>query len=90
MCEEINDIFSYSLLLHIVVSPVIICFFGLLVMTTNDTNALVRFFVFVLSFTLRIYLFCSFGDDVIKSVGFTNLFSYLKFYYYFKLEYISF
>lgn len=69
MLNEMNEIFSFSLLFQMSCGSIYICISEFILLTSNDFDAKAQFMIALFVQLFRFYLFCKVGEDTVEKVN---------------------
>lgn len=71
LCEHINDMYSFSLLLNFLMASMQICFIAFQV-TESTVEVILIYCIFLMTSMVQVFLVCYYGDALIEAVSGAN------------------
>ncbi|ALC48452.1 Or67c [Drosophila busckii] len=68
LSEEINNIFSFTILWNFIAASLVICFAGFQI-TASNVEDIVLYFIFFSASLVQVFVVCYYGDEIISSAS---------------------
>lgn len=68
LSEEVNNIFSFTILWNFIAASLVICFAGFQI-TASNVEDIVLYFIFFSASLVQVFVVCYYGDEMISSVS---------------------
>lgn len=69
MAEDVNNVFSISILLNYMISILVIVLIGVQIISGSELLDFIKFVGFFLSATIQVYYVCMFGSQLLEYVS---------------------
>jgi len=68
LCEHVNDLYSFSLLLNFLMASMQICFIAFQV-TESTVEVIIIYCIFLMTSMVQVFMVCYYGDSLIAAVS---------------------
>lgn len=67
-CDEMNEIFQFSVMIHFIITSIVICFSSFVLVTMTDPMVQIKFWSVILTTLMHTFILCWLGDMVHEEV----------------------
>lgn len=71
MMSDFNEIMKVPLFLHVLMSPMVVCTSGLILIISSNVETISKSLFNMLGTSIQLFMFCYFGDDINEYVRLT-------------------